>query len=71
MSKELKNAYDQYQKYEDMFRGSDEERILESVSSRVDKIEDVNDKLSYDNKRLIYGREQKIKNLTTIIKLGS
>ena len=47
LSKELKKAYDQYQKYEDMFRGSDEERILESVSSRVDNIEDVNDKLSY------------------------
>ena len=48
MSKDLENAYNQYQKYEDMFRGSDEERILENVlASKVDGIEDVNDKISF------------------------
>ena len=47
MSKDLENAYNQYQKYEDMFRGSDEERILENVASKVDGIEDVDDKLSF------------------------
>ena len=47
MSKDLENAYNQYQKYEDMFRASNDERILENVATKVDGIEDVDDKLSF------------------------
>ena len=47
MSTDLRKAYDQYQKYEDMFIGTPEGGILENVTKRVDSIEDVNEKLSY------------------------
>tara|TARA_R100001463_G_scaffold2919_2_gene12127 strand:+ start:6692 stop:10612 length:3921 start_codon:yes stop_codon:yes gene_type:complete len=47
MSKELEKAYKIYQKSEDQFIGTDNERVLRNINEKVELLDDVDDKIKF------------------------